>query len=89
MPQPEWLTKLESEPCTCLTCGECKGTGNVYWFLGKYCGPHHPGDDLANLEPCDSCHNGVIELCDRCAALEDYDTWDREQPDSKIQGKEW
>lgn len=72
MTQPERVTKLESEPCTCEPCSLCRGSGTVYWLLGKYCGPHHPCDDLADPEPCDYCHNGVVDLCDRCAQLEDY-----------------
>jgi hypothetical protein len=77
MNDPEWVKKLEAEPCTCEPCSSCNGRGTVYWLLGKYCGPNHPCDDLADTEPCEECHGGVVELCDRCAALEDYDTWSR------------
>lgn len=70
--KPKWVTDLESEPCECVCCPICKGTGTVYYLLGEYCGPHHPCDDLAEPESCEECSNGVAETCDRCNQLESY-----------------
>ena len=69
---PEWVKKLEADPCTCERCDACRGSGTVYWLLGEFCGPNHPCDDLAEPESCEECSNGVVELCDRCQALGDY-----------------
>lgn len=71
--KPEWVKQLEAQPCECVPCPSCSGKGNVYWLLGKYVGPDHPCDDLAELEPCEVCSNGILETCDRCAELESYD----------------
>lgn len=61
---------VAKKPCTCVTCGECGGTGNVwrnYDSLGRYAGAGI--DDLSDLESCDACHGGIIEVCDRCRLL--------------------
>jgi len=80
---PDWVRKLESEPCTCESCPECRGTGNVYWLLGHYEGPYHPCDDLADPQPCECCENGVLSLCDRCAELEAYYSQETHSPRPK------
>lgn len=48
--------------CTCVPCGSCNGTGNVWFtFDGKYLG-NHRSDDLDNLERCDDCEgSGIAE----------------------------
>ena len=76
MTQEEYIKSLESEPCECVVCPYCKGSGNVWWLLGKYYGAHHPCDDLAELESCENCDGGVTLMCSRCAELEYYDSLD-------------
>ncbi len=71
--KPQWIKELEEQPCTCIRCPHCNGSGNVWWLLGKYYGANHPCDDLAELEWCEVCSNGILETCDRCAQLEHYE----------------
>ena len=56
-----------SDKCQCVACGECGGTGNVWFTIsGKYLG-NHCCDDLDNLEVCEECHgSGLSEVCDFC-----------------------
>jgi hypothetical protein len=28
--EPEWITKLKADPCRCVRCAECCGTGTIY-----------------------------------------------------------
>ena len=68
------IAELEKKPCTCVSCGECNGTGNVwrnYDSRGCYAGDWH--DDLSELEPCDQCHGGIVEVCDRCQEIRDLE----------------
>lgn len=63
---------VAKNPCTCVTCGDCGGTGNVwrnYDDLGRHAGGGI--DDLSKLEPCENCRSGIIEVCDRCRLLEE------------------
>lgn len=88
----EEIKRLESEPCTCVICPDCNGTGSAWWSFGhkKYLGKHR-WDDLDELEPCENCHNGVIESCDRCymlADLENQRDWQEEQA-FKVEGRVW
>ena len=76
--KPEWVKQIEAQPCMCVPCQECRGTGTVYWMFDEYCGPDHPCDDLANPEPCPNCENGIIAMCERCADLEDYEAGEME-----------
>ena len=56
-------------PCTCVLCGECGGTGNVW----RNYDPLGAGmDDLSELESCD-CHGGIVEVCERCQLLEEME----------------
>lgn len=62
--------------CECVSCGECGGTGNVWYDLGgKYIGNHHC-DDLDEMEYCDGCGGtGITETCAECqesSECEDY-----------------
>lgn len=66
--------------CTCVSCGECDGTGRV-WFAfpgpdrgGRYLGRHR-GDDLDEMDTCPQCDgSGITELCDECQmAMENED----------------
>lgn len=70
----EQMKTVAAEPCRCVPCGDCGGTGNVWFdFRGRYLG-NHRSDDLDDLEPCDSCGgSGITETCDRCQLLNDMD----------------
>ena len=71
--KPEWVAQLEGEPCACVRCTACNGSGTIYFDLrGRYVGKSRM-DDLDDMEPCDMCKGGIAEECDRCLALEDYD----------------
>lgn len=61
-----WRTDLENEPCSCEPCGFCRGTGNIRV-------PDLSMPEGWDLEPCDQCNGGIVEVCDRCALLEDLD----------------
>lgn len=58
--------------CTCKSCPECHGTGNVFWsFGGRYLG-NHRCDDLDRVEKCTECDGGgIIEVCDFCRRMEE------------------
>jgi len=66
------MERVEAEPCRCVWCSCCNGTGNIrvsYDAIGRM---HESfGDDLDELELCDQCHGGVVEVCDRCQLLEE------------------
>ncbi len=72
--KPEWEKQLEAQPCECVRCPDCKGTGNVWFSFGgkRYLGAHR-SDDLDEMETCENCSNGILETCDRCAQLEEYE----------------
>jgi hypothetical protein len=63
---PEWVKQLEAEPCKCIRCPNCNGSGD-YDAWGHYV------DDMDDPEPCDMCRGGITEECDRCTALNDYE----------------
>jgi DnaJ-class molecular chaperone len=73
-PKPEWIQKLEAEPCECVSCAECHGSGTIFVDLrGHYVGAGMR-DDMDEPESCDGCRgSGIIEECDRCMTLDDYD----------------
>ena len=61
--------------CTCVSCGECGGSGIVWIsFSGKYLG-NHRCDDLDDLESCPDCGgSGISSVCDECRdAEEEYE----------------
>jgi hypothetical protein len=72
--------EVASQPCRCVPCATCNGHGSicVEMITGKYIGPH-PYDDLFDLAPCDECSGGIVEVCGRCADLEEVDGWLDEQ----------
>jgi hypothetical protein len=74
METPQWVKDLEAKPCECVPCAECKGTGNVFFSSG---GRHYLGssrrDDMDEMETCDECRYGVVEECERCTQLRDWD----------------
>ena len=53
--------------CSCVTCDECNGTGNVWFsFDGRYLGKHHM-DNLDHLEMCPECDGaGIVTICEAC-----------------------
>jgi hypothetical protein len=60
----EQIAAINAKPCRCIHCEFCRGTGNIRV------------DDLSqpegwDLEPCDQCSGGIVDVCDRCALLED------------------
>lgn len=67
--------KVEAEPCRCVNCGECRGSGSVWFAFGgkEYLG-NSRCDDLDELETCEGCGgSGIVETCDRCQLLEEMD----------------
>lgn len=75
MEKPEYVERLEKQACTCTTCSECRGSGNVWFsFGGRHYLGHRRSDDLDEMETCDHCRgSGIAEVCDRCQQLRDYD----------------
>ena len=64
-PLPDDVT--EEPKCTCVSCAECNGTGDVWIsFSGEYMGRYRC-DDLDELEMCADCGgSGITEMCDYC-----------------------
>jgi len=56
--------RVEAEPCRCVSCGACNGSGQMMVQQTRY-----PEEDL---ETCDCCSGtGIVEVCDRCELLEE------------------
>lgn len=73
----EAIAKVEKEPCACVKCHACDGSGHYYVDMGgRYVGAHR-FDDLHDMEQCELCDGGLVEFCDRCRSLEDLqdDGW--------------
>lgn len=70
----EAIAQVEKEACLCVQCGDCGGSGHYYVDMrGHYLGQHR-GDDLDEMETCDTCGgSGISESCDRCQLLRDLD----------------
>ena len=53
--------------CECISCPECRGSGNVWHsYSGEYLGSGRC-DDLDKMESCYECDGtGIIELCAEC-----------------------
>ena len=65
--------KISEEPCRCIVCDACGGTGSVWRaFDGTYLG-NHRSDDMDELERCEECDHGIVEICARCEALCEFD----------------
>ena len=64
-PRTEERHKAASEPCRCVTCGSCNGTGHIRYSNNQF--------DLDDTEPCDDCSGGISETCDRCQLLREMD----------------
>lgn len=62
--------------CKCVFCGECGGSGVVWFsFSGTYLGDRR-SDDLDEMELCPECHGSRIsEECDECRKMGE-EFWD-------------
>ena len=56
--------RVEKEPCRCVICAVCDGTGQMII--------DHSLDGV-ELDHCDYCNGGITEVCDRCQLLDDMD----------------
>ncbi len=64
------MAAMQREPCRCVLCSLCGGSGNLWVTLD---GKHHLHrvDDLGELETCEECRGtGVEKICDRCRMME-------------------
>ena len=60
-------------PCMCVRCPDCRGTGNGFFDMsGRYVG-HGMTDDTDEIESCPSCRGGIVEVCANCQTEEDED----------------
>lgn len=65
------INHLNTQPCKCVSCPECNGTGSIWVNLhGRYLG-NRRCDDLDSPEPCEECRGGVVEVCERCQEIEE------------------
>lgn len=62
----EYRKQLESQPCKCVSCGACGGSGQVEYDTGSY-----PEWDLESCYECDG--SGTTECCQRCEDLAELD----------------
>lgn len=59
--------------CTCVSCGECGGSGTVWFAFGgkEYLG-NSRCDDLDEMETCEECGgSGLSEKCEYCYDRDD------------------
>ena len=57
---------LLREPCTCVSCGDCRGTGT--WEVPSLGYPEY------ELESCDTCGgSGILDVCERCQMLDELE----------------
>lgn len=70
----EEMKRVAAEPCHCVSCGDCGGSGSIWVdFKGRYLG-NYRSDDFDEMEPCDTCGgSGTSETCDRCQLLEEME----------------
>lgn len=76
--KPDWVIKLEAEPCHCVSCSWCGGSGTIYIDMAGHV-VRSTVDDTDSPESCDECSGGIVETCDRCEALIDFDN--NQEPD--------
>lgn len=65
MTPEEYRKQLLAEPCECVSCADCGGSGRMDRETGSF--PEW------EPEPCDMCSGGVVEVCDRCCQLEELE----------------
>lgn len=58
----EAIAKVSKEPCRCVSCSMCNGTGRVRY-----------GDYMGESDPCEDCDNGITEVCERCQLMEELE----------------
>lgn len=65
-----------SDECRCVRCGDCGGSGSVWYdFRGHFLGNYRT-DDLDESEPCDNCGgSGIVEVCQRCQDMDERESW--------------
>jgi hypothetical protein len=51
------IDEVYAEPCHCILCPCCGGTGTVY--------------SLDQSEPCEECSHGILETCESCQLLQE------------------
>lgn len=67
------MDDVNARSCECVTCSECRGSGQV-WFSFRYKNylGHSRCDDLDEMETCDTCGGrGIVETCQRCEELDE------------------
>lgn len=64
------IKRINDKPCECIACPDCRGLGNIRVDFRTGL-PSHGHDDLDELEPCESCHGGIVEACGRCTEIEE------------------
>lgn len=85
----EAIDAVLARPCQCVSCGECRGSGSVWYSMGgagrgTYLG-HHRWDDLDEIETCDVCGgHGIVEMCDRCGELEGLEQMEQEEDERQF-----
>lgn len=78
------MDALNARPCECVVCGECRGSGDVWYSFGgpgrgRYLGSSR-WDDLDEMETCDACGGcGIVEQCDRCGELDELEEMEQEE----------
>ena len=85
--KPDWIVKLEAEPCRCERCSFCCGRGNIRV-------DDHSQPEGWDLETCDQCSGGIVGrrrgapqgAAAWAAAWAAEKKWQREHFDSMFEG---
>ena len=67
--------------CECVRCGVCDGKGTLYYDSFGGTEPRaYRVDDLDEMDYCDQCHGGIVEICDFCRDMDEAaaNQWDLE-----------
>ena len=65
------IEELRKAPCECVSCVTCRGTGRL-WTSSSM---NQPFDEDF---PCDECYQGIVETCDRCHLMVEYENENEE-----------
>ena len=60
------IAKVSKEPCGCVRCSLCGGTGRLRWSRPLCV-------ESWKEEPCEDCNGGITQICGRCQLLTDLD----------------